>query len=647
MPPLQFFLVSPAFCSPGFFSPGFFSPQFLLSGIPHGIPYGDFSNRFHLMRVLVINCGSSSVKFHLIDLADGSRSASGKIESIGEANGKFQSHQQALDHVVSEVGEHSIDAVGHRVVHGGEKFIEPAIIDADVIAEIDACAIDAPLHNPFNLLGINIARAKWPEIAHVAVFDTAFHVRMPRRAREYAIDADISEKYRIRRFGFHGTSHEYVAGVAAKALHSDVSQLRIVTLHLGNGASACAVEYGKSTETSMGMTPLEGLVMGSRSGDIDAGAVMSLLRSGDFTVTELDDLLNRKSGLLGLSGIGNDLRKIEDRAAEGDDRARKAINVFAHRVRKYIGAYAAVMGGIDAVVFTGGIGENSATMRRRILQRLEFLGLVIDEDLNRDASVRDLSQAGSAEQGADNATIISDSSSRVRALVVKTDEELMIARLTKRVVSEENEITVKKSIPVAISARHVHLTQKTFEALFGAGATPTVYREISQPGQFACEEKVNLIGPRNRIDGVRILGPLRSVDQIEIARTDEFKLGVDAPIRDSGKVQGSAPITLEGPAGTVNLTEGLICARRHIHMHPDDASVFGVADRDIVEVAITGGPRDLAFGDTLIRVSEEYLLEMHIDTDEANAAELGSDASGELICDTVSGAGAQLKKTRG
>ena len=179
------------------------------------------------------------------------------------------------------------------------------------------------------------------------------------------------------------------------------------------------------------------------------------------------------------------------------------------------------------------------------------------------------------------------------------------------------------------------------------GATPTVYREISQPGQFACEEKVNLIGPRNRIDGVRILGPLRSVDQIEIARTDEFKLGVDAPIRDSGKVQGSAPITLEGPAGTVNLTEGLICARRHIHMHPDDAAVFGVSDRDIVEVAITGGPRDLAFGDTLIRVSEKYLLEMHIDTDEANAAELGKEATGEIIYDTVSGAGAQLKKTRG
>ena len=597
----------------------------------------DKSKEVHPMRILVVNSGSSSVKYHLIDLADGSRLVSGKIESIGEAGGEFKNHQQALEHVVGEVGAQSINAVGHRVVHGGEKFIEPVIIDADVLTEIDACSIDAPLHNPYNLLGIDIARAKWPDIAHVAVFDTAFHVRMPRRAREYAIDTEVSQKYRIRRFGFHGTSHQYVAGVAAEALHSSVSQLRIVTLHLGNGASACAVEYGKSTETSMGMTPLEGLVMGTRSGDIDAGAIMSLLRSGDFNVRELDELLNRKSGLHGLSGIGNDLRKIEDRAEQGDDRARKAINVFAHRARKYIGAYAAVMGGVDAIVFTGGIGENSATMRRRILQRLEFLGLVVDEDLNRDASVDNSS----------NATIISDVSSRVRAIVVKTDEELMIARQTQNVISEMAKTDTTKSIPIAISARHAHLTQETFEKLFGKGATPTVYREISQPNQFACEEKVNLIGPRNRIDGVRILGPLRSVDQIEIARTDEFKLGVDAPIRDSGKVIGSAPITLEGPHGTVNLTEGLICARRHIHMHPDDAAVFDVADKDIVEVAVTGGPRDLAFGDTLIRVSEKYKLEMHIDTDEANAAELSKNASGEILCDPVTGVGAVLRKSRG
>ena len=436
------------------------------------------------MRVLVINCGSSSVKYHLIDLNSGSRILSGKVESIGEVQSNYADHEQALEHIVAEIGDNPVDAVGHRVVHGGERFIEPVLIDESVIAEIDACSVDAPLHNPFNLQGISIARNRWPDIAHVAVFDTAFHVRMPRRAREYAIDADVAEKYRIRRFGFHGTSHEYVAGIAASALKSDVSQLRMVTLHLGNGASACAVEYGKSTETSMGMTPLEGLVMGSRSGDIDAGALMSLLRSGDFSVPQLDEMLNKKSGLLGLSGIGNDLRQIEDRAEQGDDRARKAINVFAHRARKYIGAYAAIMGGIDAVVFTGGIGENSATMRRRILQRLEFLGLVVDEDKNNDASVSD----------ANKTLVISDQSSRVRALVVKTDEEMMIATQARRIAKEENKTATAKTIPVAVSGRHAHLTAETFEKLFGAGATPTVYKEISQPGQFACEERVNLVG---------------------------------------------------------------------------------------------------------------------------------------------------------
>lgn len=593
------------------------------------------------MHVLVINCGSSSVKYQLIDLARENspegRILSGKIQSIGEAGGEFANHERALRKIVAEVADHTVDAVGHRVVHGGDEFVEPTVINDKVLERIDACSKDAPLHNPYNLLGIQIAQKQWPAAIHVAVFDTAFHAEMPRRAKEYAIDTEIARKYRIKRYGFHGTSHQYVAGVAAKALNTDVRQLRIVSLHLGNGASACAVEFGKSSETSMGMTPLEGLVMGTRSGDIDAGALMSLLRSGDFTVDELDDLLNRKSGLAGMSGVGNDLRLIEDSAEQGDDRARLAINVFAHRARKYIGAYAAAMGGVDAVVFTGGIGENSATMRGRILKRLEFLGLVIDENLNNDAAV----------SHSNNSVVISDSNSRVRALVVKTDEELMIARLTKQIANEENNVTENSSIPIAISARHLHLTKDTFEKLFGAGATPTILKEISQPGQYACEEKVNIIGPRNRIDGVRLLGPLRSADQVEISRTDEFRIGIDAPIRDSGKVEGSAPITLEGPAGTVHLKEGLICARRHIHMRPEDATRFGVANKDIVEVAIVGGPRDLIFGDTLVRVSEKYNLEMHIDTDEANAAELSNNASGEMFLHPVSGAVASLQRTKG
>ncbi|MDW3179011.1 MAG: acetate/propionate family kinase [Acidimicrobiia bacterium] len=571
------------------------------------------------MNVLVINCGSSSIKYALFDKED-KLLLQGKRERLGQSSDdRHETHQQAIGTIFASLGEHRIDAVGHRVVHGGSEYQQSQLIDATVIAAIERHVPDAPMHNPFSLVAIEAATAALPGVPHVAVFDTAFHARMPRRATTYAIDQDVAIKHGIRRYGFHGISHEYAASIAAEFLQRPLNDLRLITLHLGNGASACAVEFGRSTETSMGNTPLEGLVMGTRSGDVDAGVLLSLLRSGDFDVDGLDDLLNHRSGLAGLSGQGNDLREIQRAAADGDDRSRLAINVFAHRARKYIGAYAAAMGGVDAIVFTGGIGEHSASMRRRILQRLEFLGCVLDEDRNSDASVY-------SDQ--DHAVITTERS-RVEAIVVKTNEELMIARQTREVASSQDR-NVPLTVPIAISARHCHLTEETFAALFGADASPTRERDLSQPGQFACAERVNVIGPRDRIDGVRVLGPLRSANQVEISRTDEFRLGVDAPVRNSGNVRGSAPITLEGPNGTVNLQEGLICARRHIHMHPTDAEAFDVSNGDEVAVAIVGGERDLILGDVLIRVSDRYALEMHIDTDEANAAELGNGAAGGL-----------------
>jgi len=569
------------------------------------------------MNVLVINCGSSSVKYAVFDAA-GAALDTGKHERL-EGEG---SHARAIDSIFERLDGIPISAVGHRVVHGGDHH-SPRLVDDDVLAAIERHVPDAPMHNPFALIAIRAAGAALPDAPHVAVFDTAFHHRMPRRSTSYAIDADVAERHGIRRYGFHGISHEYAANIAADFLERPLDALRLITLHLGNGASACAVEFGRSAETSMGNTPLEGLVMGTRSGDVDAGVLLQLLREG-YDADSLDELLNRKSGLAGLSGLGPDLREIERAAADGHVRARLAINVFAHRARKYIGAYAAAMGGVDAVVFTGGIGENSASMRGRILQRLEFLGLILDEDRNRDASVRNES---------DHA-LITTPRSRVEAIVVKTDEELAIARHVRAVVAESTRTAIRP-IPIAVSARHCHLTAETFATLFGADATPTPVKDLSQPGQFACAERVTLVGPRDRLENVRLLGPLRSVDQVEISRTDEFRLGVDAPVRDSGKVQGSAPIVLEGPQGTVRLAEGLICARRHIHMHPDDALAFGVEDKDEVAVAIVGGARDLVFGDVLVRVSDRYALEMHIDTDEANAAELDAAATGALSRDDV------------
>lgn len=545
----------------------------------------------------------------------------GKVERVAELEG---GHKQALGEILKLVSDHELTAVGHRVVHGGPDFSDSVVIDDNVLAAIEACVPLAPLHNPANLAGIRASIEALPGLVQVAVFDTAFHARMPRRSTTIAIDSDKAKEFGIRRYGFHGSSHSYVAQRAAEFLQRPLSELRLISCHLGNGASACAIEYGRSVETSMGMTPLEGLVMGTRSGDVDPGVVLKLCN--ELGIEETDSLLNRKSGLAGLSGISNDLRDIESQAAEGHEGARLAITVFTHQLRKYIGAYAAVMGGVDAILFTGGIGQNSVAMRQRIVQRLDFLGVRLDDDTNRDCKV-------SAEN---EVCDLSEENAGTRVLAIATNEELKIAQETARFVKEAKQAPSIKPIPIAISGRHVHLDRATMDILFGKGSELSVYKEISQPGQYASEQRVNLVGPRNRIDRVRILGPLRSKNQIEISRTDEFRLGVDAPIRGSGKVEGSAPITLEGPEGTVQLKEGLICARRHIHMTPEDAEAYGVVHGDEVEVEVKGGPRDLTYGDVLVRVKSSYLLEMHIDTDEANAAELSRGASGELLYESPS-----------
>lgn len=584
------------------------------------------------MDVLVINSGSSSIKIDLLDAASGRRRATAHVERVGTAecfatvgDDRVElpdaDHGAALDGVLPKLDLGEVAAVGHRVVHGGERFTRPTPIDDAVEQAIDDLSALAPLHNPANVEGIRAARARLPDVPHVAVFDTAFHHTLPRRAQLYALPAELCEKHGLRRYGFHGTSHQWVAHRAAEWLDTSVEDLRIVTCHLGNGCSVAAVEYGRSVETSMGMTPLEGLVMGTRSGDVDPGILVTLMRREGWDADAIDAMLNHDSGLAGLSGVGNDLRDIERGAAEGDERCRAALHVFTHRLRKYIGAYAAVMGGVDAIVFTGGIGQHSALVRHRVAQRLEFLGARLDEDHNRDAKV-------SVERPVYD---IGRPNGRVKLLVVATDEAHAIARDTAALVDADDAVERERSIPIAISARHVHLTQPAVEALFGEGAQLTPDRPLSQPGQFACVERVNLIGPKGRIDRVRVLGPVRPECQVEISRTDEFTLGVDAPVRPSGHVKNSPGITLEGPAGTLTLEEGLICAWRHIHMTPEDAARFGVEDKDVVDVAVDTDDRDLVFGDVMVRVSPKFATEMHIDTDEANAAGLDRGAKGALV----------------
>ena len=373
-----------------------------------------------MTQVFVVNSGSSSVKFQLIDVETSASLLSGSVDRIGEP-GHAADHIAAMELVLDELGtEHSIAAVGHRVVHGGSLFASATLITPEVEAAIEDLSALAPLHNPANLLGIRAARAVLGFVPHVAVFDTAFHQTMPAEAYTYAIDAALAEKYGVRRYGFHGTSHKYVSERAAAFLDRPLESLRTIVLHLGNGASITAIDGGKSIDTSMGLTPLQGLVMGTRSGDLDPAVLVHLHRQAGLSVDELDDLLNKRSGLLGLTGSG-DMRDVQIAAANGSSSALAALAVWRHRMRHYLGAYIALLGGVDAVVFTAGVGENSALLRRRSLAGLEFLGIAIDDDANEleSRAERRISPVGSA----------------VEVLVIPTNEELEIARQTLELVS--------------------------------------------------------------------------------------------------------------------------------------------------------------------------------------------------------------------
>jgi len=600
------------------------------------------------MQILVINAGSSSVKAAVIDPFTGKRSLEMSAERLLnapviefsdgtrielEGKGPDRAIAVCLEALKDKLKDTEIAGVGHRVVHGGQDFDRAVLVTPDVDAKIEALSKLAPLHNPVNLSGIRAAQALFLNIDHFAVFDTAYHQNMPRRAKTYALPKDLMAEHGIRRYGFHGTSHKYVAATAARFLGAQPKDLRLITCHLGNGCSVAAIEFGRSVETSMGMTPLEGLVMGTRSGDIDPGIIDYLREQAGMDTEVIDDMLNRQSGLAGLSGAGNDMRTILKKASAGDADCQLAVQVFTHRLRKYIGAYASVMAGVDAIVFTGGIGENSPVIRHRASQRMAYLGAVINEDKNAAVKL--------------SATIpvvdFSMQHSRVKLLAVRTDEQLAIARECGKMIEKADTVNTLPTIPVAISARHIHLRRETVDALFGAGHELKVKKWLSQPGQFAAEETVAVVGPRNTIERVRVLGPVRSKDQLEISRTDEFFLGIDAPVRESGKVEDTPGCKLIGPAGEFNLEDGVICAWRHIHMTPTDAATFGVQDRDIVEVAVGSGERSLTFGNVLIRVSPKYKLEMHIDTDEGNAAEINTGEEGVLQETTGSGT---LRKRR-
>jgi len=396
------------------------------------------------MKILVINCGSSSLKYQLLDMENEDVLAQGLVERIGLENGRLKhetpefgkkviednmsDHRVALKHVLdSLINEEygaikslkEIDAVGHRVVHAGEKFAESVIISEEVKDALKECIELAPLHNPPNIMGIEAIEELLPGVVNVGVFDTAFHQTMPKESFIYPLPYEYYEKYGVRRYGFHGTSHRYVVQKAAEMMGKDIKDLKLISCHLGNGASVAAVKGGKSVATSMGFTPLEGLVMGTRTGDIDPAIVTFIMNKENLTPQEMDNIMNKKSGVLGISGVSSDFRDIEDAAAEGNERAQLALDTFDLRVKKYIAAYAAVMGGVDGIIFTAGLGENSADNRKSIMSGMEFMGAKIDIEANKVRSV---------------AKFINTEDSKVKIMIIPTNEELMIARDTKELV---------------------------------------------------------------------------------------------------------------------------------------------------------------------------------------------------------------------
>ena len=396
------------------------------------------------MKILVINCGSSSLKYQLIDMETEELMAKGLVERIGiegsrikhETIGKekktietpMQDHKRALELVMESLTNEEygaiksldeIDAVGHRVVHGGEDFAKSVVIDEKVLKGIEDNVEIAPLHNPPNIMGIKACQRLLPNVKQVAVFDTAFHQTMPAESYIYALPYEYYEKYKIRRFGFHGTSHKYITNRAAEMLGKDVNEVNLITCHLGNGSSICAVKNGKSIDTSMGFTPLEGLAMGTRCGDLDPAILPFLMEKENLSTDEINTLINKKSGVLGISGVSSDFRDIEAARDEGNKRAKLALDIFEKRVRGYIGSYMTELDHVDAIVFTAGVGENSIEMRESIVNGLKSLGIKIDPERN---NVR----------GEDK--LISADDSSIKIFVIPTNEELMIARDTKELV---------------------------------------------------------------------------------------------------------------------------------------------------------------------------------------------------------------------
>lgn len=589
-------------------------------------------------RVLVVESHPTAVRYSYFDVERELENREGVVEHIGEPRarhtvrklrGKTMTTAQGtrkaavetiLDGLMEPGGPveriEDLSVIAHRVRHGGERFGEPMMVDDVLLAAIRQELSVGSEEAQANLELIEVCRELAPGVQQVAVFETAFFQTVPAHAYIYALPYELYRDRGLRRYGSHGVAHRQAALLAAAHLQRPLEDLRVVSCVLGSEPSVCAVSNGRAVDVTArgGLPGLDG------PGDLDPELVLRLSRGHGMSLDEVASLLAEEGGLRGLSGSRGGLDELAETAEGGDTRAALALDVMAHAIKRAVGASVAVLGGIDALAFIGPHGEAATTVRARALKGLEGLGLHLDPKLN-----------ASPEAGPDGLAELSPSLAPAKILLVPADGHRMIAGEVLDAIGRDDLAALFRSrrlpIPIGISAHHVHLTQDDVEALFGPGHQLTFRGELSQPGQFACEEQVTLAGPRGTVERVRVLGPVRSATQVEISRTEEFKLGIDAPIRASGNVKGSPGLRLEGPAGSIELEEGVICAARHVHMSPEDALRFGVRDRGLISVCVEGG-RGVSFRDVLVRVHPDFRLDMHVDTDEANAAELGSDAVG-------------------
>jgi len=596
-------------------------------------------------RILVVACDDESLQYEYYDTDNEMNNVGGLVMGIETENAEhtsrglrweesapvgstLQAAAQAIVELLSSGHRPVLEdltqlsAVGHRVAHGGDRYDRPVVVDDRVASDIVECADRICPGNRASLAAIEAFRKLLPGVPQIAVFDTAFFAGMPPRAFTYAIPYEWYETHGIRRYGHHGLVHQHAALATASHLQRPLGQLNLIVCSLGPSSSVCAIQKGRAIDVSGGLTPMEGIPGATTSGDVDPGLMACAADLLGVGMAEVERALREQSGLLGISGVSGDLEELSAADQSGDGRAALALDVFCYRLQKCVGAYLAVLGEVDAMVFTGPAGVRLAGLRARVCSDLASLNLKLDQQLN-------LAVGADAREASD----ISEANTTPRILVVPTAEWRMIAAGAAEAVGQGQVCAAilagRRPIPIGISVHHVHLSREHVDVLYGPGHQLTFKAPLSQPGQFACEETVDLASPKGKVTRVRILGPERPATQVEVSRTECFSLGLRAPIRMSGVLHNTPGVCIEGPAGRVEIEEGVICATRHLHVSPEEALMLGLRDRDEISVHVEG-ERALVFGEVIVRVHPEYRLDMHIDTDEANAARLDQGAVGYI-----------------